>query len=41
MPKGQELCDYMDKKIGANKSSSWYGCKIIYPDTEENIDFED
>ena len=34
-PKGQELCDYIDKKFGFHKSTGWHGCKIIYPNTNE------
>ena len=40
MPKGQELCDYIDKKFGLHKSTGWHGCKIVYPEVEEDIQFE-
>jgi P4 family phage/plasmid primase-like protien len=36
MPKGQELYDYMDKKLCKHKTTGWHGYKIIY--SNDDID---
>ena len=37
MPKGVELCEYMDKKFGKCKISGWQNVEIIYPENEDEI----
>ena len=39
MPKGQELYDYMDKKLCKHKTTGWHGYKIIY--SNDDIDYLD
>jgi P4 family phage/plasmid primase-like protien len=36
VPKGQELYDYMDKKLGQHTSKGWHGYTIISSGDEEN-----
>lgn len=36
VPKGQEVYDYIDKKLGPHKPKGWHGYTIIYNDDEEN-----
>ena len=41
VPKFQELHDYMDKKFKKVAKGGWCGCKIIYPNDEEDAEFDD
>jgi len=36
IPKGKELYDFLDKKLGKNKMSGWHGYRIKYNYSEEN-----
>jgi P4 family phage/plasmid primase-like protien len=35
VPKGVELCEYMDIKFGKNKKNEWSGVEILYPEVDE------
>jgi P4 family phage/plasmid primase-like protien len=41
VPKFQELHEYMDKKFKKVARGGWSGCKIIYPNDEEDAEFDD
>ena len=36
MPKGQELYEFLNKKIGTYKKKGWWGYKINYGNVETN-----
>uniref|UniRef100_A0A6C0KUH8 SF3 helicase domain-containing protein n=1 Tax=viral metagenome TaxID=1070528 RepID=A0A6C0KUH8_9ZZZZ len=38
IPKGVEVCEYMDKKFGPRKKTGWKNVEIIYPDKEDEIE---
>jgi putative DNA primase/helicase len=44
MPKGSEICEYMEKKFGKyptsknSKEAGWRGIKYLYPDQNDDID---
>jgi P4 family phage/plasmid primase-like protien len=37
MPKGEELCEYMNKKFGAPNSKGWVGLEFIREEDEDDI----
>jgi len=37
MPKGEEVCEIMNKKFGQIKPTGWHGVKIIYQTEEEDV----
>jgi P4 family phage/plasmid primase-like protien len=37
MPKGDELCEIMNKKFGQPKTTGWHGVKMIYPSEEDDV----
>jgi len=41
VPKIQELHEYMDKKFKKIAKGGWSGCKVIYPNDEEDEEFVD
>jgi P4 family phage/plasmid primase-like protien len=41
VPKIQELHEYMDKKFKKIAKGGWSGCKVIYPNDEEDEEFDD
>lgn len=41
VPKFQELHEYMDKKFKKVARGGWSGCKVIYPNDEEDEEFDD
>jgi len=41
IPKFQELHEYMDKKFKKIARGGWTGCKIIYPNDEEDAEFDE
>lgn len=41
VPKGKELYEFMDKKLGKNKQGKWLGCRIKYDDEDEDEDDDD
>jgi len=41
VPRFQELHDYMDKKFKKVAKGGWSGCKIIYPNDEEDAEFDE
>jgi P4 family phage/plasmid primase-like protien len=40
VPKVQELHEYMDKKFKKIAKGGWSGCKVIYPNDEEDEEFD-
>ena len=40
VPKFQELHEYMDKKFKKIAKGGWSGCKVIYPNDEEDEEFD-
>jgi P4 family phage/plasmid primase-like protien len=40
IPRFQELHEYMDKKFKKVAKGGWSGCKIIYPNDEEDAEFD-
>jgi len=38
IPKGVELCEYMDKKYGKCKTTGWQNVEIIYPENDDEMD---
>lgn len=41
VPRFQELHDYMDKKFKKIAKGGWSGCKVIYPNDDEDEEFDD
>jgi P4 family phage/plasmid primase-like protien len=41
VPKVQELHEYMDKKFKKIAKGGWSGCKVIYPNDEEDEEFDE
>jgi P4 family phage/plasmid primase-like protien len=41
LPKGKELCDFMDKRYGVYKNGGWHNISIIYDEEEANPDIDD
>ena len=41
VPKFQELHEYMDKKFKKVAKGGWSGCKIVYPNDEEDEEFDE
>jgi len=41
VPRFQELHEYMDKKFKKVAKGGWSGCKIIYPNDEEDAEFDE
>jgi len=39
-PKGEEIYQAMDKKFGKGKTTGWHGVKILYPENENEDEFE-
>lgn len=40
LPKGKELCDFMDKRYGVYKNGGWHNISIIYDEEEANPDID-
>jgi P4 family phage/plasmid primase-like protien len=38
IPKGKELCEYMDKKFGKCKKDGWHNVQLLYPDKTDELD---
>jgi phage/plasmid-associated DNA primase len=41
VPRFQELHEYMDKKFKKVAKGGWSGCKIIYPNDDEDAEFDE
>jgi len=41
MPKGQELCDFMDKQFGLHTTSGWSNITYVQPEISEEVDINE